>query len=105
MIVWGGYFYDVASPLANTGGRNDPSTDSWTATGLINAPDARVGHTAVWTSTEMIVWGGRIAILVAFTPLTAAGDTILAPIVGHPPTPRTPPMREQATRQFGPALR
>ena len=58
MIVWGGYFYDVAPHWSNTGARYNPSTDSWTATNLINAPDARAAHTAVWTSTEMIVWGG-----------------------------------------------
>ena len=32
--------------------------DAWRATGTTNAPDARVGHTAVWTGSEMIVWGG-----------------------------------------------
>jgi hypothetical protein len=37
----------------------DPCTDdTWTATSTINAPSARVGHTAVWTGSEMIVWGG-----------------------------------------------
>ena len=25
---------------------------------MTNAPTARVGHTAVWTGSEMIVWGG-----------------------------------------------
>ena len=42
----------------NTGGRYNPSTDSWTATSTNNAPDARASHTAVWTGSEMIVWGG-----------------------------------------------
>ncbi len=55
MIVWGGGF-----PQTNTGGRYDPATDTWAATGLSGAPSARLGHTAVWTGTEMIVWGGRI---------------------------------------------
>ena len=32
--------------------------DAWGATDTTNAPDARVGHTAVWTGSEMIVWGG-----------------------------------------------
>jgi N-acetylneuraminic acid mutarotase len=32
--------------------------DNWTATSLINAPDARDYHTAVWTGSEMIIWGG-----------------------------------------------
>ena len=41
----------------------DPSggciDDTWTATTLTNAPDGRYGHTAVWTGSEMIVWGGQ----------------------------------------------
>src|SRR5437016_858430 len=54
MIVWGGgYIF-----FFNTGGRYNPSADSWTATSAVNAPDARTSHTAVWTGTEMIVWGG-----------------------------------------------
>ena len=32
--------------------------DTWTSTSLANAPDARTSHTAVWTGSEMIVWGG-----------------------------------------------
>ena len=49
---------DITGEL-NTGGKYDPSTDSWTATSTTNAPDARSGHTAVWTGSEMIVWGGE----------------------------------------------
>jgi hypothetical protein len=32
--------------------------DTWTATTTANAPLARYAHTAVWTGSEMIVWGG-----------------------------------------------
>src|SRR6476646_314647 len=32
--------------------------DSWTATSTTNAPTGRFYHTAVWTGSEMIVWGG-----------------------------------------------
>src|SRR6266496_3128387 len=32
--------------------------DTWTATGTSNAPGGRYLHTAVWTGSEMIVWGG-----------------------------------------------
>ena len=28
------------------------------ATSTANAPSGRAGHTAVWTGSEMIVWGG-----------------------------------------------
>jgi N-acetylneuraminic acid mutarotase len=56
MIVWGGY--DDHTPYLNTGGRYNPGTDSWMATSTTNAPEARYYHTAVWTGSEMIVWGG-----------------------------------------------
>src|SRR4030095_10956996 len=57
MIIWGGLGCDGSCNL-NTGGRYNPSTDSWKATSTTNAPSARRAHTAVWTDTEMIVWGG-----------------------------------------------
>jgi N-acetylneuraminic acid mutarotase len=57
MIVWGGE--QVAVPFnLNTGGRYNPSMNSWTETSTTNAPSGRSGHTAVWTGNEMIVWGG-----------------------------------------------
>jgi hypothetical protein len=56
MIVWSGQ--NGGSVFLNTGGRYNPSTDTWTATNVANAPDARTSHTAVWTGSEMIVWGG-----------------------------------------------
>src|SRR5438128_5372838 len=55
MIVWGG---ENGSGFQNTGGRYNPSTDSWTATSTTGAPAAREAHTAVWIGSEMIVWGG-----------------------------------------------
>ena len=59
MIVWGGAFLDNGGyHLFNTGGSYNPATDSWTATSTTNAPIARWLHTAVWTGSEMIIWGG-----------------------------------------------
>ena len=59
MIVWGGHGdFDLLTYYFNTGGRYDPSTDSWTATSTVNAPEGRYHHTAVWTGNEMIIWGG-----------------------------------------------
>ena len=57
MIVWGGYVGAVAN-TTSTGGRYDPFGNSWTAITLTGVPAARRGHTAVWTGSEMIVWGG-----------------------------------------------
>ena len=59
MIVWGGRHYDGTDAHdLNTGGRYDPGTDSWIATNTATAPSTREQHTAVWTGSEMIVWGG-----------------------------------------------
>jgi N-acetylneuraminic acid mutarotase len=59
MIVWGGLETCITLRCAlNTGGRYNPNTNNWTATATANAPTARSGHTAVWTGSEMIVWGG-----------------------------------------------
>ena len=59
MIVWGGEVYTHLSFAS--GGRYNPSTDTWTITSAINAPAARAYHTAIWTGTEMIVWGGGVS--------------------------------------------
>ena len=59
MIVWGGTNINTGGEYLNDGLRYNPGTDSWTATSITNAPTARYGHTAVWTGSEMIVWGGR----------------------------------------------
>lgn len=58
MIVWGGGSSGADLEPLNTGGRYDPATDSWAATNTTGAPDPRIDHAAVWTGTEMIVWGG-----------------------------------------------
>jgi N-acetylneuraminic acid mutarotase len=57
MIVWGGYHNSDSSRL-NTGGRYNPSTNMWLATSTASGLQGRYGHTAVWSGTEMIVWGG-----------------------------------------------
>ncbi len=63
MIVWGGLTDGYPNPIIyfNTGGRYHPGTDTWTATSTVNAPDGRYRHTAVWTGSEMIVWGSTRA--------------------------------------------
>lgn len=59
MIVWGGIAHDQGfsfHPIL--GGRYDPSTDSWTPTSIVGAPSGRIRHTAIWTGSMMVVWGG-----------------------------------------------
>jgi len=60
MIVWGGNSNGANG--FNSGGRYDPVTNTWAATGVgPNVPSARDRHSAVWTGSEMIVWGGRLS--------------------------------------------
>jgi hypothetical protein len=59
MIVWGGDDGSTGCLCINTGGQYDPTGNSWTATTTTDAPTGRFYHTAVWTGTKMIVWGGR----------------------------------------------
>jgi N-acetylneuraminic acid mutarotase len=57
LIVWGGRGNSFSAPFAS-GGRYDPRTDRWTALSTVGSPSPRSGHRAVWTGTEMLVWGG-----------------------------------------------
>lgn len=57
MIAWGGT--NALNPLGlNSGAIYDPVTNVWAGTSLINAPTIRYDHSAVWTNSEMIIWGG-----------------------------------------------
>ena len=57
MVVWGGFDFPANQRL-KTGGRYNPSTTAWLSTSTMSAPSERLGHVAVWTGSEMIVWGG-----------------------------------------------
>ncbi len=48
---------DYTLPTISDGG-NGCTDDTWVATSTSNAPSARFAHTAVWTGSEMIIWGG-----------------------------------------------
>ena len=63
MILWGGFTIDgetasgalYVPPVPAA----DPPEGGWLATSLTNAPALRSGHAAVWTGTEMLIWGGK----------------------------------------------
>ena len=59
MIVWGGVD-GTGTTWWNDGAVYNPGTDAWESTTSTGAgvPSARWGQAAVWTGTEMIVWGG-----------------------------------------------
>jgi N-acetylneuraminic acid mutarotase len=63
MIIWGGEFCITypncpSDKALQTGGSYDPITDQWSPTSLTNVPAKRGQHSAIWTGTEMIIWGG-----------------------------------------------
>jgi hypothetical protein len=75
MIVWGGegrLLVDMATfnrpdlgvteawIHLDSGGRYDPRADRWRPMSHDGAPLARSDHSAVWTGSEMIVWGGMV---------------------------------------------
>lgn len=60
MVVWGGFSCTAcASPELDTGARYDPVNNTWTPTATSALASARGNHTAVWTGSRMIVWGGE----------------------------------------------
>ncbi|EDY83269.1 kelch repeat protein [Verrucomicrobiia bacterium DG1235] len=63
MIVWGGY---IESGITQTGAiyapevpDANPPIGGWLSTSLESAPVARSEHTAVWTGSKMLIWGGK----------------------------------------------
>ena len=63
MLVWGGWTTDGYGDYTDvpTGSRYDPVANTWTAMSTVGAPASSIGHSAVWTGTEMIVFGGSVA--------------------------------------------
>jgi len=59
MLVWGGVGGTLASQVPlSTGGRYNPTSNSWSTLPTSGTPAARSGHKAVWSGAEMLVWGG-----------------------------------------------
>src|SRR5213593_3499815 len=57
--VTANYTFPVISGQSdNSIGSVGCTDDTWTATSTTSAPAGRASHTAVWTGSEMIVWGG-----------------------------------------------
>ena len=76
LLIWGGVVPSGnATPTPavlaiNRGIKYNPTTGVWTPMSTIGAPQARFDHTAVWTGTEMIVFGGQ-------TSTTSGMNTVL----------------------------
>lgn len=57
VIIWGGKI-NAVPPRTDIGSRYNPTTDTWSDTSLSGAPSIRSLHTAIWTGSQMIIWGG-----------------------------------------------
>ena len=65
MIIWGGGGLSQSNFGEPLGAAYNPATDSWRTLSTVNAPylsgsqvSSREGHTAIWTGSLMLVWGG-----------------------------------------------
>jgi hypothetical protein len=60
VIVWGGSTgASTGDTYYNQGYKYNPATNQWQGTvSTAGAPSARSFHTAVWTGSRMIIWGG-----------------------------------------------
>ncbi len=91
MIVWGGTDDVHRATAMNDGGIYHPASDTWSPL-VQNAPTAaRQGHAAVWTGSQMMVWGGIRTNVVAndgalYDPSTGQWSAL---VDGNtPPTPK-----------------
>lgn len=60
VIVWGGGASSLTSAYGD-GGRYDPLADSWRSLPSSGGPSGRFYHSAVWSGSELIIWGGASA--------------------------------------------
>ena len=60
MVIWGGTTSAAAgnTEYTNTGSRYNTASNTWSPLTTQNAPSARSSPAAVWSGTEMIIWGG-----------------------------------------------
>ncbi len=64
-------------PETSEGYRFNPVTGMWSALPTAGAPSARFGHSAVWTPSELMLWGGTVASLFsAGTDYTETNDGV-----------------------------
>ena len=95
MIVWGGWScLACTNGQLQTGARYNPATDAWTPTATKGTPAARANHTAIWTGSKMVVWGGEndpVPLVIlgdggSYDPVT--DNWVATNLVGAPPPTR-----------------
>lgn len=58
MLVFGGA-ENMTRGIKGTGGSYDPQANVWDKAIIAEMAPQRIDHSAVWTGTEMLIWGGR----------------------------------------------
>ena len=91
MIIWGGMGLNGNGEYIelDDGARYNPATDTWQSISPQGAPSARVGHSAVWTGNEMLIWGGYSGIYPAGARYNPASDTWQSMSTVNEPTRRS----------------
>jgi len=93
-IIWGGRTTGFPSTIITNGAKYNPTTNTWTTISTVNAPLNNVNNkagAALWTGTEMIIWGGANAVGTSiqtgarYNPVTNTWTTMAAL---NAPTPR-----------------
>jgi hypothetical protein len=90
MIVWGGRGAGMPQ-VVGSGGVYDPASKSWKPTSTVGAPSPRYLHTAVWTGSKMLIWGGYgdSALAADGAAYDPASDTWTPIASANQPPPRT----------------
>lgn len=57
-VIWGGSGVGGTLPSDKAGISYNPATDVWATISSTAAPMGRLAHAAIWTGSEMIIWGG-----------------------------------------------
>jgi N-acetylneuraminic acid mutarotase len=58
LLVWGGSGGAQSDVALGDGAAYDPGVNTWRPIAAAGAPAPRWSHSAVWTGSEMVVWGG-----------------------------------------------
>jgi len=88
VIIWGGteHVDNLPAPMAypSDGLVYSPTSDQWSRTSTVGAPDGRSSHAVVWTGSRMIVFGGSgsqgwVTKAGSYDPLTDTWHPVAAP--------------------------
>lgn len=59
VLIWGSSVSEVTTSLYSIGYIFDPQNSQWTAMSTRQQPSLRYWFSAVWTGSQIVVWGGR----------------------------------------------